>query len=182
MDVSNVDCSWWFWHYWWSSTVFQSKCIFPQLWNKGNFIINVTVLGGQRYRSCLESNSLFVVNYLLTFVILASITVTVSSKLWCCCYTTTTIFWLSGLCLGQPRWASTRRYISPSSGFSGAKWKHRQMHQQSRWTATRSRLISAPTSTIPTILMPDALPDNRPNLSWLGTGTKYAGLNTHWLG
>ena len=35
--------------------------------------------------------------------------------------TTTTIVWLSGLCLRQPGWATTRRYISPSSGFSGAK-------------------------------------------------------------
>jgi len=35
----------------------------------------------------------------------------------------TTILWLSGLCLGQPRSAGTRRYISPSSGFSGAKWR-----------------------------------------------------------
>jgi len=35
----------------------------------------------------------------------------------------TTILWLCGLCLGQPGWASTRRYISPSSGFSGAKWR-----------------------------------------------------------
>jgi len=61
-----------------------------------------------------------------------------------------TILWLSILFPGQPGWASTRRYISPSSGFSGAKWRqHRQMHQQSGWTATPSRLIGAPTSTIP---------------------------------
>jgi len=33
------------------------------------------------------------------------------------------------------------------------------MHQQSRWIATPSRLIGAPTSTIPTIFIPDALPD-----------------------
>jgi len=25
--------------------------------------------------------------------------------------------------LGQPGWAGTRRYILPSSGFSGAKWR-----------------------------------------------------------
>jgi len=47
-----------------------------------------------------------------------------------------------------------------------------QMHQQSGWTATPSRLIGAPISAIPTIFTPDALPDNHPNLSWLGTGTK----------
>ena len=33
------------------------------------------------------------------------------------------------------------------------------MHQQSGWTATPSRLIGAPTSTISTIFMPDALLD-----------------------
>jgi len=39
-----------------------------------------------------------------------------------------------------------------------------------------------PTSAIPTIFMPDALPGTiPPNLSWLGTGTKYAGLHTLWL-
>jgi len=56
------------------------------------------------------------------------------------------------------------------------------MHQQSGWTVTPSRLIGAPTSTIPTIFMPDALPDIPPNFSWLGTCTKYAGLHTQWLG
>jgi len=57
------------------------------------------------------------------------------------------------------------------------------MHQQSGWTATRSRLIGAPTSTIPTIFMPDVLPDTTlPYLSWLWTGTNYAGLHTRWLG
>jgi len=35
---------------------------------------------------------------------------------------------------------------------------NRQMHQQSGWTATPSRLIDA-ISAIPTIFMPDALPD-----------------------
>jgi len=33
------------------------------------------------------------------------------------------------------------------------------MHQQSGWTATPSRLIGAPTSTISTIFTSDALPD-----------------------
>ena len=32
-------------------------------------------------------------------------------------------------------------------------------HQQSGWTATSSRQIGAPISAIPTIFMPDALPD-----------------------
>jgi len=35
----------------------------------------------------------------------------------------TTILQFCGLCPGQPRWAGTRRYILPSSGFSGAKWR-----------------------------------------------------------
>jgi len=44
------------------------------------------------------------------------------------------------------------------------------------------RAISALTS-IPTIFMLDALPATvSPNLSWLGIGTKYAGLHTLWLG
>jgi len=37
----------------------------------------------------------------------------------CTATTTTTILGLSG----QPGWAGTRRYISQSSGFSGAKWR-----------------------------------------------------------
>jgi len=38
-------------------------------------------------------------------------------------HTHTIILWLCGLCPGQPGWAGTRRYILPSSGFSGAKWR-----------------------------------------------------------
>jgi len=38
-------------------------------------------------------------------------------------HTHITLLQLSGLCLGQPGWAGTRRYISLSSGFSGAKWR-----------------------------------------------------------
>ena len=46
-----------------------------------------------------------------------------------------------------------------------------------------SRLIGAPTSTISTIFMPDALPDTTlPIYRGHGTGTKYAGLHTRWLG
>ena len=89
----------------------------------------------------------------------------------------TTILQFSGLCPGQPEWAGTRRYILPYSGFSGAKWRqHRQMQQQSGWTATPSRLTGAPISAIPTIFMPDALP---------GTNLPiYPGLDRHricWL-
>ena len=75
-------------------------------------------------------------------------------------YIHTTILQLSGLHPGQPGWAGTRRYILPSSEFSGAKWRYqRQTHQQSRWTATPSRLIGATICAIPTIFTPDALPD-----------------------
>jgi len=43
---------------------------------------------------------------------------------------------------------------------------------------TPSRLIGAPTSIIPTIFMPDALPAaTRPS-----TGATCAGLHTQWLG
>jgi len=67
--------------------------------------------------------------------------------------TRTTISELSGLCPGQPRWDGTRRYILPSSGLSGAKWRlHSQTHQQSRWTATPSRLIGAPSLSPPPFL------------------------------
>jgi len=38
-------------------------------------------------------------------------------------HTQTTILRLPRLCLGQPGWAGTRWYISPSSGFFGAKWR-----------------------------------------------------------
>jgi len=38
-------------------------------------------------------------------------------------HTHTTILRLCGLCPVQPGWAGTRRHISPSSGFYGAKWR-----------------------------------------------------------
>jgi len=56
------------------------------------------------------------------------------------------------------------------------------MHQQSGWTATPSRLIGAPTSAIPTIFTQDALLYKPSQFILLGTGTKYAGLHTQWLG
>jgi len=42
---------------------------------------------------------------------------------------------------------------------------------------TPSGLISDPPPSSP-IFTPDALRHNPPTLSWLGTGTKYAGLHT----
>jgi len=46
-----------------------------------------------------------------------------------------------------------------------------------------SRLIGALTSTIPTNFYAGCPSwHNPPNLSWLGTGTKYAGLHTWWIG
>jgi len=46
---------------------------------------------------------------------------------------------------------------------------------------TPSGLTSDPPPSSP-IFMPDALPAATLPLSWLGTGTKYAGLHTQWLG
>jgi len=44
------------------------------------------------------------------------------------------------------------------------------------------RLNGAPTSAIPQFLAGCPSLHNPPNLSWLWTGTKYAGLHTRWLG
>ena len=63
------------------------------------------------------------------------------------------------------------------------------MHQQSGWTATPSRLIGAPTSIIPTIFMPDALPDTTlPIYPGLGQPPNMLAcipnglVHTQWLG
>jgi len=59
---------------------------------------------------------------------------------------------------------------------------NRQTHQQSGWTATY------PDYWCPIFAFPITFYDggpswhNPPNLSWLGTGTKYAGLHTRWHG
>jgi len=57
----------------------------------------------------------------------------------------------------------------------------RQTHQQFGWAPLH------PTSQWPTSLIPHFYTRcpfccNPPNLFWLWTGTKYAGLYTHWLG
>ena len=44
-----------------------------------------------------------------------------------------TILWLSGLCPGQPKRASTRRYISPSSGFFWSKMTIKQADAPTIW-------------------------------------------------
>ena len=56
-------------------------------------------------------------------------------------------------------------------------------NRQSGWTPTPFRLIGAPVSAIPSIFYAICRSLHNPaNLSWLGTGTKYAGLHTRWLG
>jgi len=49
-------------------------------------------------------------------------------------------------------------------------------------TATPSGLISDPPPSSPCFYAGCPSLGNPPTLSWLGTGTKYAGLNTQWLG
>jgi len=51
-----------------------------------------------------------------------------------------------------------------------------------RLGATPSRVISDPPPSFPHFYAGCPSCRNPPNLSWLGTGTKYAGLHTHWLG
>jgi len=83
-----------------------------------------------------------------------------------------TILQLSGLCLGQPGWAGTRRYILSSSHSLDFFWckmtTTRQTHQQSGWTATPSRLIGAPVFAIPPFLcqMPFLAQPSKFILAW----------------
>jgi len=82
---------------------------------------------------------------------------------------------------GEPVPKGTFRHLLD---FPWSKMKITQVtHKQSGWTATPSRQIGATTSAIFTIFYAGC-PSlyNLPNLSWLGTGTKYAGLQTRWLG
>ena len=100
-------------------------------------------------------------------------------------HTHTTILQLSGLCPGQPWWAGTRRYIWPSSRFSGAE---RMKITQADAPTIRMDCHPIQTNWCAYLCHPHhfytGCPSwhNPPNLSWLGTGTKYAGLHTQWLG
>jgi len=51
-----------------------------------------------------------------------------------------------------------------------------------RLGATPSGLISDPPPSFPRFYAGCPSCHNPPNLSWLGTCTKYAGLHTQWLG
>jgi len=51
-----------------------------------------------------------------------------------------------------------------------------------RLGATPFGLISDPPPSSPHFYAGCPSCHNPPNLSWLGTGTKYAGLHTQWLG
>jgi len=74
--------------------------------------------------------------------------------------------------------------VLPSSGFSGAKMKITQADAPTVWMDCH--LIQ--TNWCPHIYHPHhfyaGCPSwqDPPNLSWLGTGTRYAGLHTRWLG
>ena len=104
--------------------------------------------------------------------------------IWYCLHTHT-ILQLSGLYLGQPGSADTRRYNLPSSGFSGAICKM-------KITQADTPAIQMDCHPIQTNWCPHFCNThhfyarchswhNPPNLSWLEAGTKYAGLHTRWL-
>ena len=93
------------------------------------------------------------------------------------------------LFLGLPRWAGARRNLlldfivqGKITELHGAREDNRDRHNDnpagnhSIWT---NQWLTAITPHFCT-----GCPSchNPPNLSWLGTGTKYAGLHTHWLG
>ena len=85
-----------------------------------------------------------------------------------------------------PGWAGARKKIF----FWTLWWKgryHRQTHRQSGSAPLHPDYYSILTSQQPTSLIPHFYArcpscHNPSNLSWLGTGTKYAGLHTQWLG
>jgi len=68
-----------------------------------------------------------------------------------------------------------------TSGLHCARKDNRQTHWKSSWVSHHPDW-STTYLRHPPIFTPDALPvTTLPNLSWLGTGTKYAGLHTQWL-
>jgi len=79
---------------------------------------------------------------------------------------------------GLPRWAGARSY---PSGFYGARGDIRCRHTNN--LAGRHSIVTnrPPTSLIPHFYAVCASCRNPPNLSWLGTCTKYSGLHTQWL-
>jgi len=63
-----------------------------------------------------------------------------------------------------------------SSGLYGAREDNKGRH-----TDNPARRHSIQTNQRPTSIFPYFSCRNPPNLSWLGTGTKYAGLHNQWL-
>jgi len=91
--------------------------------------------------------------------------------------TTTTILWLSGLGPGQPGWASTRRY---RSWIFWCKMKITQADAPTIWMECHPIQTNWRPPPLQSHHFYARCPSwhNPPNLSWLGTGTKYAGLHT----
>ena len=100
----------------------------------------------------------------------------------------------TALCPMLPRWAGTRRDIHPLTpetccGSLSSFWILWGMGEINRGKCTDNpagrhpiRTTDAPTSIIPQFYAGFPSCRNPPNLSWLGTGTKYAGLHTCRLG
>jgi len=85
---------------------------------------------------------------------------------------------------GLPGWAGARRKLSLLLDFivqDSARKDNRGRHTDNQLGATPSGLISDHLNH--PHFTPRGCPScrNIPNLSWLGTGTKYAGLHTQWL-
>ena len=69
-----------------------------------------------------------------------------------------------------------------SSGLYSARDDIRGRHTDNPAGCHSIRANQLPTSLIPQFYAGYLSCCNPPNLSWLGTGTKYAGLHTQWLG
>jgi len=80
---------------------------------------------------------------------------------------------------GLPESASARR--NPSSGFYGARQDISGRHTNNQAGRHSIGTNQRPTSLLPHFYAGCASCRNPPNLSWLGTCTKYSGLHTQWL-
>jgi len=82
--------------------------------------------------------------------------------------------------LGLPSWAGARRRNLLNFMVQGEITEANTL--TIRLGAIPCGLISDPAPSFPHFCAGCPSCRNRPNLSWLGTGTKYAGLHTQWLG
>jgi len=80
-----------------------------------------------------------------------------------------------------PGWASARRRNFFWTLWCKGKYQ-RQTHRQSGWAPPPSGLISNQPRSSPHFYAWCPFWRNSPNLSWLGTGTKYADFHNQWLG